>query len=282
MNILVTGCSGYIGSELVSKLANTYEVYGLCRTNNCHQELSDHLNTDLRDEFQIPSNWDIDVLILNAAAGNSVRSLNSQLEINFLSQVKLVEQFEKINSNIYAILLSSASVDRVNESTESLSGYTLSKAVSETYLFDKLSRITIIRLNNVFSLHCQLFPFKMIKMLADKEKVSITMPKVGKLTQRNYVYLDNIIDVIIDEIQKPGKRVQSVFSDESYTFPELISLIEEITNDRYHELIKKEEKYNQIHNELTSNLKILPSNRIVIQNRETVREILEKLWRDYS
>jgi len=56
--VLVTGCSGYIGSHLCKMLENDYDVYGVDINVPQLDTLIDYYNIDIRKLFDLPEEFD--------------------------------------------------------------------------------------------------------------------------------------------------------------------------------------------------------------------------------
>jgi len=56
--ILITGCSGYIGSHLIKMLSNDYEVHGLDINIPQADGLREFYQIDIRKLFELPTDFD--------------------------------------------------------------------------------------------------------------------------------------------------------------------------------------------------------------------------------
>ncbi len=256
MKILVTGCAGFIGSNLCEKLIelNTYEVYGL-DINNLPVDFKykdkivfykeDILNNDLVSIKNIKP----DVVIhLAAVAGVSESCIipKKYVDININGTINVIDNCIKNNVNkiIYA---SSSSIygntDNIDtyESTDTLqSPYSITKKCSEM-IFDYYSRfydlnILGLRFFSVYGPRCRkdMAPYIFINNILNDKPISINGD--GNIL-RDFTYIDDIIDGILKSIlylnkNKISHQLFNLGNGNSITINNFIKKIENLTNKK--------------------------------------------------
>lgn len=214
--IFLTGCAGFIGSNLVHKLTDTsHAVYGvdnldfgyaenLPKANNFAWSVDDFSN----EAFSINS---FDILI-HCATQNLIYSSQNCLEtfhFNALETIKLFERFKgKIIYTSTASVYNNAEIFPTPEDAEiiTLGSYDKSKYIAELYLKQR-GNYTILRLSNVYGKNQHPdHPYsgvigKMIGAALKGEPIKIYGD--GNST-RDYTAVEDTVDAIIKAIELPA------------------------------------------------------------------------------
>lgn len=151
MNILVTGCTGFVGSHIINSLSGKYNVYCISTSNNCKNK--NHIILDLGAK-PLENFFDkkIDILIHNAGIFGNNLEFEHLVRNNVYSTKNLLEHSlkNKIRKIIY---ISSGAVygykrDIIKESSKvkPLNYYAISKYYSEKLLSTFFTNTIILRL----------------------------------------------------------------------------------------------------------------------------------------
>lgn len=210
--VLITGCTGYIGSVLATQLQKSgYEVVGVSQNN---RSLSWIKSFDLLDEESCMTNLlglkDIDVVIHAAAVAHS-NLLESNRDV-FFSNVRMTHNLiaSLKNHNAHWIYLSSVSVygnlDRnlpiqVDANPVPATKYGASKLASEKFLLHSLDCVDIFRLAPVFD--CE--NLNDISKRVFFPKTSIRM-ELYPPPSYSFSPLQLVIDNIIGAVERGGGR----------------------------------------------------------------------------
>jgi nucleoside-diphosphate-sugar epimerase len=168
--VAITGAGGFIGSGLLKKFPpDKYQVLSLSRSQPSFDKASNvtHIAIDLerKDVWKEVPIETIDVLIHMAAIDlNKDYDITSDIQVNALSVLNLLEHIKARNKNIKLIYTSSANiygysdgrcVDEVNPGTP-LSLWSVHKQLAEKYIenywVNEKVKSVILRLPNVFGI----------------------------------------------------------------------------------------------------------------------------------
>ena len=216
--ILVTGCQGFIGSELVRQLIKHNKVIGI-------DDLSSSLiNKDLKNKnFLFIKGRCQDPKIINKIKGKidfiyhlagqssgekSYNNTGEDLEKNTLTTVKLLEFAlkKKCKRFIYAssmCVYGNSKIGKENEKCEPISFYGLSKLTSENYIkkFKKKGvDFTIVRLFNVYGKNQKLNNLKQgilriyLTQLSNKNHLIV---KGSKNRFRDFIRIEKVVNLMI-------------------------------------------------------------------------------------
>jgi nucleoside-diphosphate-sugar epimerase len=206
MRILVTGCTGFIGSELVKHLVNGHEVYGLVRDDNFSQQgrplkdvnviNGDLLSPDLKEKVkQVGPD-----VVIHLASLTPVRFSFTQGatygQVNYLGTVNLIESVKDLQIKQF-IHASTMEAYRPKNSTiteeDALEGstpYGVSKAAADLYVqvAGRIANLpyTILRPGNTFGRSYSL-PDEARGYLVEKAVISM-------LTQKDVIEFDGFPD----------------------------------------------------------------------------------------
>jgi len=265
MKILVTGAAGFIGSHLCEKLIAKNKVVGL--DNFCDfydpkikfDNIKECLNNknfilheaDIRNKEQLNeifTKYDFEVIIhLAAMAGvrPSIKDPQLYSEVNIDGTVNLLEECKK-NKIKNFIFASSSSVYGNNKKVPfsendnvdfPISPYAATKKAGELicHTYHHLEKISIVCLRFFTVYGSRQRPDLAIHKFARKILNNETIPVFGDgSTQRDYTYIDDIIDGIVKSIDyvQSGNHFEifNLGESQTITLNEMISTIEKTLN----------------------------------------------------
>lgn len=259
LNILITGCAGFIGSTLTERLIKEHSVIGVdtfddyysknIKENNMNA-FRDHANFtfyeyDIRDInilHQLFTKHQIDTVIhfaakpgIRASFGNSAECVS----VNIEGTVNLLECMRQFGVKKLVFASSSAVYEKSNEQIfketikigPSLSPYAQSKKSCEEYIRSYSAKFgissVVLRFFTVFGPRQR--PDLAICKFANAIKNGETIYLNGDgSSTRDYVYIDNIIDAIVSAISydKTLFEIINVGSGESITLNNLVECLE--------------------------------------------------------
>lgn len=235
MKILITGCSGFIGSHLLNYLSsNKYQVFCISRTPLCRNTTKpSHFQQDISKKVNLKKIFpNIDCIIhLAAIMGRTVRNLE-MFKINTLSTLYLLEYGKEIGIKKFIFASSGAVYGYCTtpfsetSSINPVDFYGLSKYQSELFVnyYSKYFSTVIFRL---------FFPYGpgqvkgIIPQLTEKIKNKIPIiiynencPKI------NPIYITDVIRVIEKSLSLEGNNyILNICGDEIFSIKKLSLLI---------------------------------------------------------
>jgi len=249
--IMVTGASGYIGANIISKILKEYDnVNVIAAVKNQEQavQLQKLFNNHPRLSFEfgeLPNNvWNInDIDILIHAAGILHKKDPSKLfQINVDGTRRLLEKAKdaKVKRFIY---LSSQSIygtkgpspwhEEMPAQPEVL--YAVSKYAGELLCFEEefsTLQTIIFRLARVYGdgllTHNNILPHYYAKLVANKEPIPIFLYNQNSV---NYIHISDVIEAISKVISTknlPNKLLLNIGGHRAYTNLELGSICQEV------------------------------------------------------
>ena len=245
--ILVTGCSGQIGKNLIPKLIELeLDVYGLDIHKPENTKSYQFLLADLTDSKSLSLHLEIlneiDLVIHLASkienTQNVVANSKENIEINIEGTVNLLEFLSNVKHVFYAssyMVYGNPYHDLINEEhvTNPTNIYGSSKLTTEKFLQVFAMRrkflLTIFRFMGVFGPNTpksgRAIPSFIDLILSDN---SPTLIGDGK-SRRNHIHLDDAINAIINSLKFSKGGIFNIGGKESPNNLELISIINEIT-----------------------------------------------------
>ena len=257
--ILITGASGFIGSNLVKRLCTKYKnikVIGL--DTNSNNKLKEYrlsiLNTFSNFKFINCSVSDKDLLyktfkenkpdiVVNLAGKAGYKHTNSDvyIENNVVGFYNILEA-SKDNDVKHILYASSASVygdsnkipfKEIDE-TNPIDLYGASKKTNElmAHVYSKTYNIktTGLRLFSVYGPmgNENMTYYEFTKRILNNEKIEIY--NNGDI-KRDFIYIDDVIDMIIKMIEEPTKDIYSIYNIGNSITTSLKNLIEIISKE---------------------------------------------------
>jgi nucleoside-diphosphate-sugar epimerase len=230
--ILVTGTSGFVGSQLIKRLPN--HISALNSNGN---------NIDLRSRDEVLKMKKADTVIHLAGKIPSEKNFSENIffEHNVLGTLNVLEYCvkKKIKKMIYvsSYVYGNAKNNPINEKEiiKPHNAYTKSKALSEELckIYGEKFGISIIILRpfNIFgsSLKNDFLIPNILKSIKNNRPITIT----NKNDKRDYLYIDDFIDVIIQMIDYNCKyEIFNVGSGKCISFENLIKLFEQVSGKK--------------------------------------------------
>jgi UDP-glucose 4-epimerase len=254
--ILVTGCSGQIGKNLIPKLIELgLDVYGLDLQKPENDKLYQFLLADLTDSksllphSKILSKIDLVVHLASKIENtqNVVTNSKKNIEINIQGTINLIEFLTNVEHIFYAssyMVYGDTYCDLINEkhNTNPSNIYGSSKLTTEKFLQvlanKKKFLLTIFRFMGIFGPDTprsgRAIPTFIDLILSDQSPILIGDGK----NRRNHIYLDDAIHAIINSLKFSTGGIFNIGGKESPNNLELISIINEITNKKVEPIYK--------------------------------------------
>lgn len=273
MNIIVTGCAGFIGSRVCKMLLDQgHSVIGIDNLNDAYDNKLKiyRLNilkesegfkyykediTDLTTLETIFNNTNTDAVInLAARAGvrTSIQMPQEYINTNVVGTVNLLELCIK-NKVAKFVQASTSSLYGENETPfkedmntdRTLSPYAASKKAAENvcYTYNKLYGIdiTVLRYFTVYGPagRPDMSPFRFIRWIIEDE--DLILYGDGN-HERDFTYVDDIAEGTILALKKVGFEIINLGNDQPLKMKELISQIEVFTDKKARIINKSEQK----------------------------------------
>ena len=242
MRIFITGANGFVGKNLLNKLVNlnNFEIHTLTRKPFKLKNETNH-NFDITDKVILETTFkDIkpDVVIHLAAAGVKYGegSLDSIFKVNSFSGINMLEISKKLNLSPKFIIAGSgfeykpkSTPSKETDCLNPLSVYGISKATQSLLLkrYDKNFNIFLLRFFSLYgvgeSKH-RFFPYIISESIKGNE-INLT----GCEQVRDYLYIDDAVDVIIKLINKKEEKGFfdfNVASGKEITLKEIVEVIQ--------------------------------------------------------
>lgn len=207
MTILVTGCTGFLGSHLMKSFVELdYNVIGLKRSTSDTHRINEYLDkytfydlnvTELKTIFE---NHKIDIVINTVTNyGRNDNKISSILNTNLMFGLKLLE--ESVLNNVKAFINTDTLLDR------NINAYALSKAQLVDwmkFLSDKSTKMINIKIEHMYGLQDD--ENKFIYWLINQLKQNVQKIDLTNGTQkRDFIYITDIMsayEAIITNIDK--------------------------------------------------------------------------------
>jgi UDP-glucose 4-epimerase len=232
--ILITGCSGYIGSHLCKMLENEYEVHGL-DIDEPQAPLNEFYRCDINRQFAIPDNIEYDAVIHLAALVRVGESEQMPIKYYITNLNGTMNVINKIKTKNFIFSSTGAAQDCA-------SAYGISKRAAEDVVREyctqhKQQDYTIFRFYNVVGSDGY-EPTNpdglMYNLIKAKETGLFTVygndydiSKDGTCV-RDYVHVNEICDALKQSIEKPSNSVECLGHGVGYTVQEIVDLFQKV------------------------------------------------------
>jgi len=225
-SILITGATGFIGKHLIKKIPN----YNMAVDQN-----GKNIDLRIREEVLKIKKVDIVIHLAGKIPGKENYSKNVFFEHNFLGTLNILEYCvkKKVKKIIFvsSYVYGNPKKNPINEKYEVKphNTYAKSKVLSEEIckIYAKKYKIEIIILRpfNIFGnlQKDNSLISNIIKSIKNNSSITI----INKNNKRDYLFIDDLIDVIIKLIDYKCKfEIFNIGSGKSYSFENIVQLFE--------------------------------------------------------
>ena len=235
--ILITGCSGYIGSHLSKMLANDYEVHGL-DIDEPQAPLNEFYRCYINRQFAIPGDIEYDSVIHLAALVRVGESEQIPIKYYITNLNGTMNVVNKIKTKNFIFASTGAAQD-------CSSAYGISKRAAEDVVREyctkhKQQDYTIFRFYNVIGSDGY-EPTNpdglMYKLMEARDTGEFTIygndydvSVIDGTCIRDYVHVNEICDAIKQAIEKPSNSVECLGHGVGYTVQEIVDLFKKVNN----------------------------------------------------
>ena len=233
--ILITGCSGYIGSHLSKMLANDYEVHGL-DIDEPQAPLNEFYRCDINRQFAIPGDIEYDSVIHLAALVRVGESEQIPIKYYITNLNGTMNVINKIKTKNFIFASTGAAQD-------CSSAYGISKRAAEDVVREyctqhKKQDYTIFRFYNVVGSDGY-EPTNpdglMYKLMEARDTGEFTIhgndydvSVIDGTCIRDYVHVNEICDALKQAIEKPSNSVECLGHGVGYTVQEIVDLFQKV------------------------------------------------------
>ena len=233
--ILITGCSGYIGSHLSKMLTNDYEVHGL-DIEEPQAPLNEFYRCDINRQFVIPNDIEYDSVIHLAALVRVGESEQIPIKYYITNLNGTMNVINKIKTKNFIFASTGAAQD-------CSSAYGISKRAAEDVVKEyctkhKQQDYTIFRFYNVIG-NDGYEPTNpdglMYKLMEAQDTGEFTihgndydMSVIDGTCIRDYVHVNEICDALMQAIEKPSNSVECLGHGVGYTVQEIVDLFQKV------------------------------------------------------
>lgn len=257
-NILVTGGSGFIGSNLIKRL----QIEG-AKVDNFDTSQGKNINDQERIETYVKRGYEV-IYHLAGFSGSSESSTKKQLcfKINTIGTLNILENISKYSPQTKIIFSSSRleygipkylPVDE-NHPTKPTSIYGLSKltATQLALMYSAKSNlnVTIFRSSNVYG-HHSIIEFKgynLINHYIDLAKANKKLTIFGNGEQmRDYIFIDDLVDAfILAATNDTSSKIYNLGLGEGIKLKDMVALIIKKVGTGRMEFVKWPESYKSV------------------------------------
>ena len=233
--ILITGCSGYIGSHLCKRLESEYEIYGLDVRTNEHP-VKQFFQADINRPLEV--GFEFDAVIHLAALVNVGQSEQMPIQYYITNLNGTMNVLNKINTKNFIF----ASTGAAESCT---SAYGVSKRAAEDVVKEYCTvhnptPYTIFRFYNVIgtSGYAPTNPDGLMYNLMRSEYTrEFTIFGNDYETPdgtciRDYVHVDEICEAIRIAIEKPANGIECLGHGVGYSVKEIVDIFEKVNDSR--------------------------------------------------
>ena len=239
--ILITGCSGYIGSHLCKLLENDYEIHGL-DINEPQVPVKKFYQVDITRLFTIPDQTEpYDAVIHLAALVNVGESEQIPMRYYFTNLNGTTNVMNKVPTKNFIFASTGAAVGCT-------SAYCISKRAAEDCVREmctvhKPMDYTIFRFYNVIGSHFGIDPTNpdglMYNLIKAKTTNSFTIfgddykESWDGTPVRDYVHVMEICEALKMAIEKPSNKVESLGHGIGYTVKEMVEIFQRVNEHEF-------------------------------------------------
>jgi UDP-glucose 4-epimerase len=233
--ILITGCSGYIGSHLSKMLANDYEVHGL-DIEEPQAPLNEFYRCDINRQFVIPNDIEYDSVIHLAALVRVGESEQIPIKYYITNLNGTMNVINKIKTKNFIFASTGAAQD-------CSSAYGISKRAAEDVVREyctkhKQQDYTIFRFYNVIGndgyepTNPDGLMYNLIKARTTKEFTIFgdDYNTSDGTCVRDYVHVNEICDALKQAIEKPSNSTECLGHGVGKTVIDIVNMFKEVNN----------------------------------------------------
>jgi UDP-glucose 4-epimerase len=233
--ILITGCSGYIGSHLSKMLANDYEVHGL-DIEEPQAPLNEFYRCDINRQFVIPNDIEYDSVIHLAALVRVGESEQIPIKYYITNLNGTMNVINKIKTKNFIFASTGAAQD-------CSSAYGISKRAAEDVVREyctkhKQQDYTIFRFYNVIGndgyepTNPDGLMYNLIKARTTKEFTIFgdDYNTSDGTCVRDYVHVNEICDALKQAIEKPSNSIECLGHGIGKTVIDIVNMFKEVNN----------------------------------------------------
>lgn len=235
--VLITGCSGYIGSHLCKRLESEYEVYGLDVRPNEHP-VTQFFQVDINRPLEV--GFEFDAVVHLAALVNVGQSEEMPIQYYITNLNGTMNVLNKIKTKNF-IFASTGAAESCN------SAYGISKRAAEDVVREYCTvhnptPYTIFRFYNVIgsSGYAPTNPdglmFNLMKSEYTREFTIFgnDYDTPDGTCIRDYVHVDEICEAIRLAIEEPANNTESLGHGVGYSVKEIVNIFETVNDARLH------------------------------------------------
>lgn len=233
--VLITGCSGYIGSHLIKMLSNDYEVHGLDINPPQADGLREFYQVDIRKLFELPTEFDATIHL--AALVNVGESEKIPLSYYITNLNGTMNVINKVKTKNFIFASTGAAQDC--ESAYGISKRAAEDVVREYYTTHKPSPYTTFRFYNVIGSD-GFGPTNpdglMYNLMKAKETGEFTIfgtdyERTNDGTCiRDYVHVNEICDALRSAIEKPSNQIECLGHGVGYSVNDIVNLFQKVND----------------------------------------------------
>lgn len=233
--VLITGCSGYIGSHLCKRLESEYEVYGLDIRPNQHP-VQQFFQVDINRPIDMPDEFDAVVHL--AALVNVSQSEQMPIQYYITNLNGTMNVLNKINAKNF--IFASTGAAELCESAYGISKRAAEDVVKEYCTVHNPTPYTIFRFYNVIgsSGYAPTNPDGLMYNLMRSEYTrEFTIFGNDYNTPdgtciRDYVHVDEICEAIRTAIEEPANKIECLGHGVGYSVKEMVNIFEQVNHAR--------------------------------------------------
>ena len=233
--ILITGCSGYIGSHLGKMLENDYEVHGL-DIEEPQAPLNEFYRCDINRPFTIPGDIEYDSVIHLAALVRVGESEQIPIKYYITNLNGTMNVINKIKTKNFIFASTGAAQDC--SSAYGISKRAAEDVVSEYCTKHKKQDYTIFRFYNVIGsegyepTNPDGLMYNLIKAKTTKEFTIFgdDYNTSDGTCVRDYVHVNEICDALKQAIEKPSNSIECLGHGVGKTVIDIVNMFKEVNN----------------------------------------------------